>query len=100
MSSYKKCAEAFKKDILIIHLPCGLIDSKSNPREHVSKQYHTVDENELQDILCAIICNDGSSILALFKSIVEKSTAKDTAIMKQFLNATILLCQNLLKDVR
>lgn len=51
ISSYQKCATAFGLDTLIVHLPCGMIQSVVNTQMHLSNRCYTVQTNDLLRIL-------------------------------------------------
>ena len=77
ISSYKKCANAFGFDTLIVHLPCGIIDSVANAQTHLSNRCYTVESNDLLRILRSFYQIDTEQVLlhfALFlRSLQEKS---------------------------
>lgn len=77
ISSYKKCANTFGLGTLIVHLPCGIIDSVANAQKHLSNRCYTVESNDLLRILRSFYQIDTDQVLlhfALFlRSIQEKS---------------------------
>lgn len=50
ISTYQKCAATFEKDVLIIHLPVGLIDSVVSSTSHLSNRCYTIMEADCAHI--------------------------------------------------
>ena len=44
ISTYRKCAAGLGKEVLIIHLPLGTIESMTKPKAHVKNLYGSVEK--------------------------------------------------------
>lgn len=76
LSSLERCATAFGRDTLVIHLPAGLVESVTNPQVHHSGLFHTIEEAELKIALREILKIKKSQFLPyleLFFSVLEES---------------------------
>lgn len=76
LSSLERCATAFGRDTLVIHLPAGLVESVTNPQVHHSGLFHTIEEAELKIVLREILKIKKSQFLPyleLFFSVLEES---------------------------
>ena len=63
ISTYLKCAYALGKDMLIIHLTYGIIDSIVKTRKNISNRCQIVEEKDLLRILRKLYQFDKSQIL-------------------------------------
>lgn len=99
ISTYQKCATAFGKDTLIIHLPCGLIDSLVTPKVHLSHRFHTIEEKDLTLILRKLCQMENSHLAIYFECFLENMAEPCGAPnMAKFLTSMIEFCQKLLEE--
>lgn len=99
ISSYQKCANAFGLDTLIIHLPCGVIDSVVNTQKHQSNRCYTLQGKDLLRILRTwhqIDTSQISSHIELFLQSLQEKSERD--YLKQILSCIAESLQILLKD--
>lgn len=66
-SSYEKCATAFGKDTLIMHLPCGMIDSIVDAKSHMNNRCRIIHEKDLIRILHRLFKTDNTELLLQFE---------------------------------
>lgn len=98
-STYQKCATGFKKDVLIVHLPCGLIESIVSVKPHLSNRCYCIEQEDLILILYQLFRGRKTPpafYFDLFWSRVMEQA--DEPLMRQFLSAMLELCKNLLKE--
>lgn len=58
INTYVRCAAAFDMDVLILHLPKGLINSLTNPKHQHNSRYATIDKEELIILLSELCKTD------------------------------------------
>jgi len=92
-STYRKCAAGLGKEVLVIHLPLGTIESMIEPKTHVNGFYETIEQDKLIKVLMAVMPSDGIKIFNFMEDFHDKEH-----LMKPFLSAIINLCQTLLKE--
>ena len=61
-STYRKCAAGLGKEVLVIHLPLGTIESMIEPKTHVNGFYETIEQDKLIKVLMAVMPSDGSPL--------------------------------------
>ncbi len=99
ISTYQKCAAGFGKDVLIVHLPCGLIESVATPKRHLSNRCYCIGQEDLMKVLESLFQFRETHLWLGLESIWERMI-KDTdeILMKRFLSAMLEVCQNLLHE--
>ena len=98
-STYRKCAAGLGKEVLVIHLPLGTIESMIEPKNHVNGFYETIEQDKLIKVLMAVMPSDGIKIFNFMEDFKKHLTSHDKEhLMKPFLSAIINLCQTLLKE--
>ena len=98
-STYRKCAAGLGKEVLVIHLPLGTIESMIEPKTHVNGFYETIEQDKLIKVLMAVMPSDGMKIFNFMEDFKKHLTSHDKEhLMKPFLSAIINLCQTLLKE--
>ena len=61
-STYRKCVAGLGKEVLVIHLPLGTIESMIEPKTHVNGFYETIEQDKLIKVLMAVMPSDGSPL--------------------------------------
>ena len=51
LNTYARCASAFDMDVMLIHLPKGLIDSLVKPSLHDTGRFSSIDKDDLNFIM-------------------------------------------------
>lgn len=98
-STYRKCAAGLGKEVLVIRLPLGTIESMIEPKTHVNGFYETIEQDKLIKVLMAVMPSDGIKIFNFMEDFKKHLTSHDKEhLMKPFLSAIINLCQTLLKE--
>ena len=90
LSSLEKCAAAFGKDTLILHLPAGLIESVTNPKSHHKGEFYTIEEADLKNVLWEQLKIKKSKVqpyLELFFSVLEDSVDSPENILVKLASA-------------
>ena len=75
VSTYLKCASGFGKDVIILHLPKGLVESMVELRQHHHKRYYTIEQQELFLILHKVLLREvklPNFFEVLLSSLIEK----------------------------
>ena len=91
-STYRKCAAGLGKEVLVIHLPLGTIESMIEPKTHMNGFYETIEQDKLIKVLMAVMPSDGIKIFNFmedFKRQPNKSrqrTSNETIFMALPLN--------------
>ena len=99
LSTYRKCAAGLGKEVLIVHLPLGTIESMTKPKAHVKNLYETIELDELIKVLMKVMPSDGMKIVNFMKEFKGHLTRHEKEnLMKPFMSAIVELCQNLLND--
>lgn len=99
ISSYQKCANAFGMDTLIVHLPCGVIDSMVSTQKHLSNRCHTVQSKDLLQILRCLYQIDSSQVsfhIELFLRSLQEKREQD--YLKQILSCIAESLRIVLED--
>lgn len=98
ISTYQKCAAGFDKDVLLIHLPCGLIESVVTPKQHLSNRFYCIKQEDLIRILNRLFQVKETHLSLFLESFWDRMTEEtDEAMMRRFLSSMIELCQKLLE---
>lgn len=66
-STYRKCAAGLGKEVLVIHLPLGTIESMIEPKTHVNGFYETIEQDKLIKVLMAVMPSGGIKILTSWR---------------------------------
>ena len=99
LSTYRKCAAGLEKEVLILHLPLGTIESMTKPKAHVENLYETIEQDELIKVLMKVMPSEGMKIVNFMEEFKGHLTRHDKEnLMNPFLSAIVELCQNLLND--
>lgn len=83
ISTYLKCASGFDKDVIILHLPKGLVESMVELQEYHHKRYYTIEQQELFLILHQVLLQEVKlpNLFEIFlRSLIEKD--KDDMVKK------------------
>lgn len=99
ISTYQKCAAGLGKDVLIIHLPCGIIDSLTAPKVHFKNRYETIEQRELVTLFRELKLDEKIQIEEFMKLFISYLSKQDRDhLMKPFLSAIEELCHKLLNE--
>lgn len=89
-STYRKCAAGLGKEVIVIHLPLGTIESMIEPKTHVNGFYKTIEQDKLIKVLMAVMPSDGIKIFNFMEDFKRHLTSHDKEhLMKPFLSAII-----------
>lgn len=99
ISTYQRCASGFDMDVVLLHLPCGYIDSIASPKPHLNNRYHIIEQKDLMMILLQFFRDENLPIPSCLESFWNLlSEQEDNNLMKRFLSSVIEICQNLLEE--
>ncbi len=99
ISTYQRCASGLGMDVLIIHLPCGYIDSIASSKPILKNQHHIIEPKDLAMVLISFLQDNNSaasSCLASFWNLLAEE--EDNNLMKRFLSSVIEICQDMLEE--
>lgn len=98
-STYKKCAAGLGKDVLVIHFPCGIIESLTTPKANMNNRYGTIEQEELVRIFKEFQLSEKIQIEDLIKFFISYLSEQDRDnLMKPFLSRIEDLCHKLLSE--
>lgn len=99
ISTYQRCASGLGMDVLVIHLPCGYIDSIASSKPILENQHHILEPKDLAMILVSFLRDNSlpvpSSLESFWKLLAEQ---ENNNLMKRFLSSVIEICQDLLEE--
>ena len=97
-STYRKCAAGLGKEVLVIHLPLGTIESMIEPKTHMNGFYETIEQDKLIKVLMAVMPSDGIKIFNFMEDFKRHLTSYDKEhLMKPFLWLFRLMCRMLIE---
>lgn len=99
LNTYRKCAAGLGKEVLIVHLPLGTIESMTKPKAHVKNLYETIEQDELIKVLMKVMPSERIKIVNFMEEFKGHLTRHDKEnLMNPFLSAIVELCQNLINE--
>lgn len=97
LRTYLKCAKAFDKEVVLLHLPSGFVESITTPQKH--QWFSTIEQRDLMEIVRKLFQIDTEVILFHIEHFVHQMKEQgDDESMKQLLASLFEVVQKLLRN--
>ncbi len=98
LSTYFKCVSAFDRDLILLAIPMGLVESLITPRKKRGERFYTIEEKDLIKVFRMMYLQNSETLFLNFEYFLRRLTAEGEDMKKMILSISDLIQATLKTD--